>query len=26
MNLTAKELHAQELKEALTVRTAIDFQ
>lgn len=26
MNLTAKELLAQELKEALTVKTAIDFQ
>jgi len=26
MNLTAKELFAQELKEALTVKTAVDFQ
>jgi len=25
MNLTEKELYAQELKEALTVKTAMDF-
>ena len=26
MNLTAKELHAQDLKEAQTVKSAIDFK